>query len=89
MLVWYGLMPSLLRGLRYAFRERFRACLPIVMFAGILTVAYAVFQSNVGTAYRQRTQVTMFFFIFMGAGIEQRRQQLEKRRHRVVAPVPV
>jgi hypothetical protein len=26
-------------------------------------------QGNVGTSYRQRTQVTMFFFIFMGAGL--------------------
>ncbi len=89
MLVWYGLMPSLLRGLRHAFTERLRACLPILMFAGILTVAYAVFQSNIGTAYRQRTQVTMFFFIFMGAGIEQRRRQLEQRRQRAAAPVPI
>ena len=31
-----------------------------------LTLAYALMQGNVGTAYRQRTQVTMFFFVFMG-----------------------
>jgi hypothetical protein len=29
----------------------------------------------VGTAYRQRTQVTMFFFVFMGVGIVQRRRR--------------
>jgi hypothetical protein len=32
-------------------------------------------QGNVGTAYRQRTQITMFFFIFMGVGIAERRRQ--------------
>jgi len=72
-LVWYGLMPALVRGALYTIRHRLRAALPILVFASILTVAYAVFQSNVGTAYRQRTQITMFFFILMGVGIERRR----------------
>lgn len=74
-LLWYGLMPALVRGLIVTARTRLRAALPILVFASTLTLAYAVFQSNVGTAYRQRTQVTMFFFIFMGVGIEQRRQR--------------
>ncbi len=79
-LVWYALMPALWRGLRHAVRHQFRAILPMLTFATILTVAYAVFQSNVGTAYRQRTQVTMFFFIFMGVGIELKRRQKEAAR---------
>ena len=40
-----------------------------------LTLAYALMQGNIGTAYRQRTQITMFFFIFMGVGIVERRRQ--------------
>jgi 4-amino-4-deoxy-L-arabinose transferase-like glycosyltransferase len=72
-LVWYALMPALARGLRYTIRHRFREMLPILVFAGTLTLSYSVFQSNVGTAYRQRTQITMFFFILMGAGIELKR----------------
>lgn len=72
-LVWYGLMPALLRGLLFSIRTRLRETLPILVFAGTLTLAYAVFQSNVGTAYRQRTQISMFFFIFMGVGLELRR----------------
>ena len=75
MLVWYALMPALVRGLRYTVRHRFREALPILTFAVILTLAYAVFQSNVGTAYRQRSQISMFFFIFMGAGIELKQRQ--------------
>ena len=81
-LVWYALMPALARGLWLAIRQRLAATLPILVFTLILTLAYAVFQSNVGTAYRQRTQVTMFFFIFMGVGLEARRQQRELRRQR-------
>jgi 4-amino-4-deoxy-L-arabinose transferase-like glycosyltransferase len=77
MLVWYSLMPALVRGLRHSLRHRFREVLPIVTFTLILTLAYAVFQSNVGTAYRQRTQIIMFFFIFIGAGIELKRSRSE------------
>jgi len=69
MLVWYSLMPALWRGLRYVVRNKFRDALPILVFAAMLTVAYGVFQSNVGTAYRQRTQIAMFFFILMGVGL--------------------
>jgi 4-amino-4-deoxy-L-arabinose transferase-like glycosyltransferase len=74
-LVWYALMPAFVRGLTAALKYKLRAVLPIVVFAVSLTGAYALMQGNVGTAYRQRTQITMFFFIFMGAGIVERRRQ--------------
>jgi 4-amino-4-deoxy-L-arabinose transferase-like glycosyltransferase len=74
-LVWYALWPALVRGLVHTVRHRFRYALPILVFAASLTCAYAVFQGNVGTAYRQRTQVTMFYFIFMAAGLVQKRRQ--------------
>jgi 4-amino-4-deoxy-L-arabinose transferase-like glycosyltransferase len=84
-LVWYGLMPALLRGLLFTIRTRLRDALPILTFAITLTLAYAVFQSNVGTAYRQRTQITMFFFVFIGVGIELKRQ---RSRQVVTSGVP-
>lgn len=74
-LVWYALMPAFIRGISFALRRQFRAVLPILVFALSLTFAYALMQGNVGTAYRQRTQVTMFFFIFMGVGVAERRRQ--------------
>jgi 4-amino-4-deoxy-L-arabinose transferase-like glycosyltransferase len=77
-LVWYALWPSLIRGLFMTVRTRLRAALPILVFAASLTCAYAIFQGNVGTAYRQRTQVTMFFFIFMAAGYVQKKQAQKK-----------
>jgi 4-amino-4-deoxy-L-arabinose transferase-like glycosyltransferase len=79
-LVWYALMPSLVRGLLFTIRTRFRPALPILVFAASLTCAYAVFQGNVGTAYRQRTQVTMFYFILMAAGLVERRRAHQKVR---------
>ncbi|HYN02759.1 MAG TPA: glycosyltransferase family 39 protein, partial [Vicinamibacteria bacterium] len=78
-LVWYALMPAFARGLVYSIRHRLRDVLPILVFTVTLTFAYALMQGNVGTAYRQRTQVTMFFFVFMGVGI------VEKQRRRALA----
>jgi 4-amino-4-deoxy-L-arabinose transferase-like glycosyltransferase len=85
-LVWYALMPAFVRGLLYAVKNRLRALLPILVFAASLTVAYALMQGNVGTAYRQRTQVTMFFFIFMGVGLVERRRQRASVATAVSAP---
>jgi 4-amino-4-deoxy-L-arabinose transferase-like glycosyltransferase len=85
-LVWYALMPSFVRGVLWTAKHRLRAALPILVFATTLTAAYALMQGNVGTAYRQRTQITMFFFVFMGAGIaKKRRQQLGRAQE---APNP-
>jgi 4-amino-4-deoxy-L-arabinose transferase-like glycosyltransferase len=86
-LVWYALMPAFVRGLIHAVKHRFRAVLPILAFAASLTVAYSLMQGNVGTAYRQRTQVTMFFFIFMGVGLAERRRQREARAAMATPPV--
>jgi hypothetical protein len=74
-LAWYALMPAFVRGFSYALRRQLSAVLPIVVFAVTLTAAYALMQGNVGTAYRQRTQVTMFFFVFMAVGIVEKRQR--------------
>jgi 4-amino-4-deoxy-L-arabinose transferase-like glycosyltransferase len=74
-LVWYALMPAFARGLAYSVRHRLRDVLPILVFTVTLTLAYALMQGNVGTAYRQRTQVTMFFFVFMGVGIVEKQQR--------------
>jgi 4-amino-4-deoxy-L-arabinose transferase-like glycosyltransferase len=82
-LVWYALMPALLRGLLHTIRHRLRDALPILAFAVTLTVFYAAFQGNVGTAYRQRTQVTMFLYMLIGVGL------VERRRARSSAPLPV
>jgi len=33
----------------------------------------------VGTAYRQRTQVTMFYFILMAAGVVEKKRRAQER----------
>jgi 4-amino-4-deoxy-L-arabinose transferase-like glycosyltransferase len=86
-LVWYALMPAFVRGVVFALKRQFRAVLPILVFAVSLTAAYALMQGNVGTAYRQRAQVTMFFFIFMGVGlVERQRRRLSREQAESLHP---
>ena len=78
-LLWYATIPFIISGLLYTIRRRFSRALPILIFALMLSIAYAIFQGNVGTAYRQRTQIQVFLYIFAAVGIE---LILEKRRDR-------
>ncbi len=83
-LYWYSLMPAFLVGLRLALRNRFGPALPMLVFAATLIGAYSVMQGNVGTAYRQRTQVTMFFFILMAVGLEEKQKRKTAMREAMV-----
>lgn len=83
-LYWYSLMPAFLVGLRIALRNRFGPALPMLVFAATLIGAYSVMQGNVGTAYRQRTQVTMFFFILMAVGLEEKQKRKAAMREAMV-----
>lgn len=96
--VWWAMLPLIISGLLYSIRHRLRNALPVVIFALMLTLSYAIFQGNVGTAYRQRTQIQVFLFIFGAVGLvirlERREDQAARlrahhanldRRHRVLA----
>lgn len=67
-LIWWAMLPFVIVGLVYAVRHRLRNAFPILIFSLLLTIAYSIFQGNVGTAYRQRTQIQVFLFILMGVG---------------------
>jgi Dolichyl-phosphate-mannose-protein mannosyltransferase len=77
-LVWYALVPSLIRGLGSAVRHRLAQAMPILLFTTALTVAYGAFLGNAGTAYRQRTQIMMFYFLFVADGMYQKRRRSEQ-----------
>jgi heme O synthase-like polyprenyltransferase len=53
---------------------------PILIFTVMLTVAYSVFQGNVGTAYRQRAQLLVFYFIFVAVGFVLMKEKREERK---------
>ena len=80
MLIWWASFPLLVLGLWYALRHRLRQVSPIVIFTTMLTLAYSVFQGNVGTAYRQRSQLLVFYFIFVAVGAILLKERAEDKR---------
>lgn len=74
MVLWWGMFPWLLRGIAFAVRRKLADASVILLFVGSLTLVYALFQGNVGTAYRQRAQILVFLFIFVVAGWQQRKR---------------
>jgi len=81
-LLWWALIPFLISGLIYTVKNRLRNAFPVLMFSLMLTLAYSVSQGNVGTAYRQRTQIQVFLFILIGVGytLYQEKRENEKLR---------
>jgi hypothetical protein len=70
-LMWYALVPFLVMGIVSAGR-RLGQTMPIFVFTTALTLAYGAFLGNAGTAYRQRTQIMMFYFLFVADGLHSR-----------------
>lgn len=79
-LVWWMLIPFIFVGLAYTIKNRTRIALPILIFSLLLTIAYSLSQGNVGTAYRQRTQIQVFFFIFVAVGWTLYQERRENKR---------
>ena len=69
MIIWWAMIPFMISGIIYSFRKKLRECISIIVFTLMLTIGYSILQGNVGTAYRQRAQIQVFLFIFIGAGI--------------------
>jgi hypothetical protein len=46
----------------------------------MLTLAYSMFLGNVGTAYRQRTQIQVFLFMFIAVGWALFREKKEDKK---------
>jgi 4-amino-4-deoxy-L-arabinose transferase-like glycosyltransferase len=80
MLAWWASFPFLVLGFWFTFRYRLRQSFVIFIFTTMLTLAYSIFQGNVGTAYRQRAQILVFYFIFVAVGIVLLREKWEERR---------
>lgn len=85
LIAWWLLMPMMIKGYWYLCRNRLRESFIICTFVFGLTLAFALFESNAGTAYRHRSQLYVFFFIFMSIAFELRRvAKLEKlARYRI------
>ena len=82
MVIWWAAFPLLILGAWFSIRYRLQQMAPILIFASMLTLAYSVFQGNVGTAYRQRAQILVFYFIFVAVGGVLVKEKRDQRRRR-------
>ncbi len=82
MLVWWACFPLLVLGLWFTIKHRLRQLSPVLIFTCMLTLSYSVVQGNVGTAYRQRSQLLVFYFIFVAIGAVLFKEKREDKRRR-------
>jgi hypothetical protein len=68
MMIWWSSIPFLVFGLWFTIKHRLREVAPILIFTTLLTISYSIIQGNVGTAYRQRAQLLIFYFLFVAVG---------------------
>ena len=90
MLVWWASFPLLILGLWFSIKYRLRQISPVLIFTVMLSLAYSILQGNVGNAYRQRSQLLVFYFIFVGVGYVLLLEKREERKRRDLAePAPL
>ena len=82
MIVWWASFPLLILGLWFSIKYRLRQISPILIFTVMLSLAYSIFQGNVGNAYRQRSQLLVFYFIFVAVGYVLLAEKREERKRR-------
>jgi len=83
MIVWWCAIPLLALGGWFTIKHRIREIAPIVIFTSLLTLTYSIVQGNVGTAYRQRAQLLVFYFIFVAVGyvlIKEKRADQKRKK---------
>lgn len=84
MILWWASFPLLVLGLWFSIKFRLRQISPILIFTVMLSLAYSIFQGNVGNAYRQRSQLLVFYFIFVGVGYVLLLEKREDRKQRAL-----
>lgn len=80
MIVWWGIMPFMYIGIKYTIKNRLRESIAIIIFTFGLLLIYSVYQGNVGTIYRQRTQIQIFLLVFASVGYVVQKEKIENRR---------
>ena len=69
MLIWYLLVPFILRGLLLGLSNDARSFMVLLAVIVTMVVAYALVQGNVGTAFRHRAQLLPLTFVFAAIGL--------------------
>ena len=79
---WLGLYPLMVVGIRRAFKSNQPGTIFLLMVTGGTCVVYALLSANVGTTYRMRSQVWLFWAPFAAWGWEVWRERRRARQGR-------
>jgi len=82
MVIWWSSLPLLVLGAGFTIKYKLREVAPILIFTTLLTLTYSILQGNVGTAYRQRAQLLVFYFVFVAVGFVLMKEKREERARR-------
>jgi 4-amino-4-deoxy-L-arabinose transferase-like glycosyltransferase len=66
--IWWFLVPATVRGAMFLGRRRLTEISPVLLFAITLSCAYSLMHGNIGSGFRQRSQIFVLFFIFSAVG---------------------
>ena len=79
MIIWWLSLPLIFTGIWYSVKHRFQETISILFFAIILSLSYSLYQGNLGTLYRQRTQIQVFLLMFAAVGTVIRLEKKENK----------
>lgn len=68
-IAYYILIPFILLGILVVLRYRWRDMLPLIIFIFIVASMYAFYEGNIGTVFRHRDMLMIFFLVFGAIGI--------------------
>jgi len=66
MIFWLPLYPVILLGMKRGLRLNFQGSVLLMTITIIMSCGYGLYVGNVGTAYRMRSQIWLFWVIFVG-----------------------
>lgn len=70
MVIFYLLIPCMLCGVAYIFKNKFKEGFFILMYIFIMSFIMALIEGNIGTIFRHRAMILPFCFIVIAIGLE-------------------
>ncbi|MFH1478578.1 MAG: glycosyltransferase family 39 protein [Candidatus Omnitrophota bacterium] len=70
MIIFYCCIPSMIYGIRFILKNRFKQGAFIIIYISITSAILALIDSNIGTLFRHRAMILPFCFIFIAIGLD-------------------
>lgn len=88
LLLWYACLPSIVYGMGWLLRHRFRAVLPLLFTVIGISVLYALVEGNIGIIFRHRAQIIVPLCVVAGVGYALKKKRARKESRALEGPVP-